>query len=54
MSKSPAAVAAAIQKIVDRAGAAPTSLMSDKGAEFGEPFQDVLAANNIAYTQKQK
>ena len=28
--------------------------MSDKGAEFGEPFQVVLAANDIMYTQKQK
>ena len=28
--------------------------MSDKGAEFGEPFQAVLTANNITYTQKEK
>ena len=54
LDKRPATVAAAFQKILDRAGVAPKSLMSDKGAEFGEPFQVVLAANDIMYTQKQK
>lgn len=49
LDKRPATVAAAFQKILDRAGVAPKSLMSDKGAEFGEPFQVVLAANNIMY-----
>ena len=38
LSKSPATVADAFQKILDRASAVPKSLMSDKGAEFGEPF----------------
>ena len=51
LSKSPATVAAAFQKILDRANVVPKSLMSDKGAEFGEPFQAILADNNISYTQ---
>ena len=54
LDKRPATVAAAFQKILDRAGVVPKALMSDKGAEFGEPFQAVLASNSITYMQKQK
>ena len=32
----------------------PKALQSDGGAEFGGPFQALLAANNIMYTQKDK
>ena len=54
LDKRPAAVAAAFHKILDRAGVAPTALMRDKGADVSEPFQAVLAANNITHTQKRK
>ena len=53
LDKRPATVAAAFQKILDRAGVVPKALVVDGGAEFGEPFQAVLSANNITYTQKQ-
>ena len=54
LNKRPQTVAAAFQKILDRAGVAPQTVVSDGGAEFGEIFQKVLSANNIMYTQKDK
>ena len=53
LDKRPQTVAAAFQNILNTAGVIPKALISDKGAEFGEPFQAVLTANNITYTQKQ-
>ena len=54
LDKRPQTVASAFQTILNSAGVVPKALRFDKGAEFGEPFQAVLAANNIAYTQKHK
>ena len=54
LNKRPQTVAAAFQQILDRASVIPKALQSDGGAEFGGPFQALLAANNIMYTQKDK
>ena len=53
LDKRPPTVDVAFQKILDRAGVAPKSLMSNTGPDLVEPFQAVLADNNIEYTQKQ-
>ena len=54
LNKRPQTVAEAFQKILNKANVIPKALVSDGGAEFSGPFQAVLAANNITYTQKQK
>ena len=53
-NKKPETVAAGFRKILGRAGTTPKALVTDKGGEFGQTFQSLLANRNIIFQQKQK
>ena len=53
-NKKPETVAAGFRKILGRAGTTPKALVTDKGGEFGQTFQSLLANRNITFQQKQK
>ena len=52
--KRPTTVAAAFQKILNRADVTPQICVTDGGKEFGQLFQEMLTKNKIAYHQKPK
>ena len=54
LDKRPATVAAAFQTILSKAGAVPTALTSDQGAEFSGEFRDLLETKGIVPRQKDK
>ena len=53
-NKRPTTVVAAFQKILERADVTPHNCVTDGGAEFSQPFQEVLAKHKITYIQKPK
>ena len=53
-NKRPETVTKGFDAILDKAGTTPKNLVTDAGAEWSGPFQQLLQSKGIAYQQKQK